>query len=53
MTKRERANLGTKTKGFDLLTVIPSLLIMAEWLLTHLLPLLGTGRAGEGVGSTV
>lgn len=51
--ERERANLSAKTKCFDFLTVVQSLLIMTEWLLAHLLPLLGTGRAGEGVGSTV
>lgn len=51
--KGERSNQTPKTKSLNLLTVVHSLLIMTERLLTHLLPLLGTGRTSEGVGSTL
>lgn len=51
--KRARCHQIAKTKSIDLLTVIHSLLVLTERLLTHLLPFLGTGRTSEGVGSTV
>ena len=49
----ERSNQTTKIEKADLLTAIHSLLIMTKRLFTHLLPLLGTGRTSEGVGSTM